>query len=72
MIAVVLPWMIVADGLLFDKFPVPDRGNNYRPNFCRGRSERFPVRYHEITYNGREGMVSAAIRQTFGYIAITT
>ena len=45
---------------------VPYRGNAYRPYVGCGRSGRFPVRHHEITYNGGEGMVSTAIRQTFG------
>ena len=39
-----------------------DRGDTYRANIRFGGSGCFPFRHYEITYNGREGMVSTAIR----------
>ena len=52
MIAVVLPWMVLADSVFIRRITESDWCDGYRAYICYSRRGRFPVSYYEITNNG--------------------
>ena len=61
MIAIVFPWMLVGDVLLFDRFTDEISATLIALSSVAIGAVVFLFVIYEITYNGREGVVSPAV-----------